>query len=101
MECMGYICIEHVYSTYTYHDIIFSQFYIIIIDKSCVCPQSPSNGSASCKEGDEVSSGSRVTFKCQDGFHMVGSSSASCYPSGYWSEAIPICEKGKYRTFES
>lgn len=40
--------------------------------------------------------GSRVSYKCNDGFKLMGSSEIVCEVSGYWSDNAPKClPKGK------
>ena len=38
--------------------------------------------------------GSVVHFSCDEGWHVVGVTIATCNSSGAWSQAIPACEAG-------
>ncbi|KAM9320212.1 C4b-binding protein-like [Gastrophryne carolinensis] len=39
--------------------------------------------------------GSSVTFECQDGFNLHGSSAVTCNMDGQWKPDLPKCEKSK------
>ena len=57
------------------------------------CPLSnPPDGSVNTT-GTNV--GSTATYACNDGFLLNGANATVCNSSGLWSEAMPICQKGK------
>ena len=57
------------------------------------CPLSnPQDGSVDTT-GTNV--GSTATFACNVGFLLIGANATVCNSSGMWSEAMPICQKGK------
>eukprot|EP00117_Sycon_ciliatum_P048173 scpid2370/ scgid5761/ Sushi, von Willebrand factor type A, EGF and pentraxin domain-containing protein 1; CCP module-containing protein 22; Polydom; Selectin-like osteoblast-derived protein; Serologically defined breast cancer antigen NY-BR-38 len=55
---------------------------------SCPNPGIPAYGS---RVGDEFTFGSSVSYTCNSGYRLDGSSSARCTSSGAWSSAAPTC----------
>ena len=55
---------------------------------SCRSPQVPVHGSIS---GTTFGHGGHVTFSCDDGFRLLGSTLIVC-DNGRWSAAIPKCK---------
>ena len=57
------------------------------------CPLSnPQDGSV---DTAGTSVGSTATYSCNVGFLLDGANATVCNSSGMWSEAMPICQKGK------
>ncbi|CAH3175599.1 unnamed protein product [Porites lobata] len=54
---------------------------------SCKDPGRPQNG---VRHGNEFGHNKRISFSCQPGFQMTGSSAAVCI-NGKWSASIPRC----------
>ena len=66
----------------------------------CLCPRAPLNGyTASCTGTDPVWSG--VSYYCNSGYTLVGSSYSRCQIGGYWSTTKPTCQKSEYTSLES
>ncbi|XP_078581988.1 E-selectin-like [Branchiostoma floridae x Branchiostoma japonicum] len=55
------------------------------------CPEltSPTNGDMS---GSNVYGGGPITFSCDTGYNLVGSSTLTCQADGTWSGSPPTCE---------
>ncbi len=62
---------------------------------ACAEPGLPSNGK---KHGEDYSIGATVTYECDDGYKLIGSSSRTCLDDSRWSTALPTCEPGKLGT---
>ena len=65
---------------------------MIVAAGTCSEPQTPTNGQ---KIGSDYSLGAQVTFSCNDGYSLVGSSSLNCAASGStvdWDAAVPTCQ---------
>ena len=65
---------------------------MIVAAGICSEPQTPTNGQ---KTGNDYSLGAQVTFSCNDGYSLVGSSSLNCAASGStvdWDAAVPTCQ---------
>ena len=56
---------------------------------NCGDPGVPSNGR---RTGDNFGVRSTVTYQCNRGFVLVGSSSRTCQESGQWSGSLPTCK---------
>lgn len=58
--------------------------------KPIICPNlsSPSYGSVSLSG---LTVGSTASYKCNNGFILIGSSTRQCLATGYWSGEVPIC----------
>ena len=70
-------------------------FSYVIIETSCSCPPPPTNGSRNCSGSNEVPAYSRLYYKCNSGYHVVGDEYRTCHPSGSWTGSHPVCKKGK------
>ena len=65
---------------------------MILVAGICSEPQTPTNGQ---KTGSDYSLGAQVTFSCNNGYSLVGSSSLNCAASGSnvdWDAAVPTCQ---------
>ena len=73
-------------------------FIIILIlpitVKPCPCPPSLTNGFTNCNESHLAGTGTRVTYSCNSGYYLSGSSYRTCQASGNWTGTAPICVKG-------
>ncbi|KAM7431863.1 CUB and sushi domain-containing protein 3 [Porites harrisoni] len=49
----------------------------------------PKNGK---RTGDEFGIGSSVSFTCNQGYELIGSSTLTCQADGQWSGIVPICK---------
>ncbi|XP_018585768.2 sushi, von Willebrand factor type A, EGF and pentraxin domain-containing protein 1 isoform X1 [Scleropages formosus] len=45
--------------------------------------------------GREHSCGSRVRFRCDEGYRTLGPMEATCESSGVWSPGVPVCGRGR------
>ncbi|OWF45479.1 Zinc metalloproteinase nas-6 [Mizuhopecten yessoensis] len=64
--------------------------------KECENPGVLKNGGIS---KDDISIGSRITYKCNDGFVLIGPSERICTDNGTWTGDTPVCldpTKGNY-----
>ena len=61
---------------------------------SCSCPPAPTNGSRNCSGSNEVAAYSRLLYKCNSGYHVVGDEYRTCHPSGNWTGTDPFCTEG-------
>ncbi|XP_073522967.1 C4b-binding protein alpha chain-like isoform X2 [Phyllobates terribilis] len=57
----------------------------------CPAPDKPTDGTYD-PEKDEYTYLDAVTFKCNKGLHVIGTSSASCTSNGTWSGGSPTCK---------
>ena len=67
----------------------------VIAVKSCEALTDPTNGQV---QGSDTHVGATVTYRCNEGYNLVGSSSRTCQESGdkaVWSGNEPTCY-GKY-----
>ena len=64
------------------------------VKTSCPCPSSPTNGFTSCNESHLAGIGTRVTYSCNSGYTLSGSSYRTCQRSGSWTGTAPTCVKG-------
>ncbi|XP_065179368.1 sushi, von Willebrand factor type A, EGF and pentraxin domain-containing protein 1-like [Sycon ciliatum] len=55
---------------------------------TCLHPGSPVNGE---RIGDDFNAGSFVSFMCNTGYMLQGSSSLDCLTTGLWSGTAPVC----------
>ncbi|KAG9463993.1 hypothetical protein GDO78_020682, partial [Eleutherodactylus coqui] len=61
------------------------------VRKSCGHPDEPVNGEID--SADDFLFGSRVTYKCNDGYHLVGRRPyRDCQADGTWTNQVPQCE---------
>ncbi|NXD12047.1 CR2 protein, partial [Nothocercus nigrocapillus] len=60
------------------------------------CSQAPNiaNGQHSGQSSDTFPRGTIVTYRCKDGYAMVGNMSINCTDAGRWSRPLPRCEGG-------
>ena len=56
---------------------------------NCGNPGSPRNGRTTAHNGFTYAQD--VSFNCDDGYVMDGSSLATCQANGYWSKGLPNC----------
>ncbi|XP_058394116.1 C4b-binding protein beta chain isoform X1 [Diceros bicornis minor] len=56
--------------------------------RHCGPPGNPAHGYF---EGGDFSSGSTITYYCEEKYHLVGTQHQQCI-DGEWSSAIPVCE---------
>ena len=69
--------------------------FLFPIVKSCTCPSPPTYGTISCNESHLAGTGSRVTYYCNGGYTLSGSSYRTCQNSGNWTGTDPTCVKRK------
>ena len=55
----------------------------------CGDPGTPQNG---YQELPSTTLGSQVTYRCQQGYVLVGGGTRECMDSGLWSGSLPVCE---------
>lgn len=55
----------------------------------CKAPGNPENGHSS---GEIYTVGAEVTFSCEKGHQLMGTTKLTCLESGEWSHPIPYCE---------
>ena len=55
----------------------------------CKAPGNPENGHSS---GEIYTVGAEVTFSCEEGYQLNGTTKVTCLESGEWSHPIPNCE---------
>ncbi|XP_070564052.1 sushi, von Willebrand factor type A, EGF and pentraxin domain-containing protein 1-like [Ptychodera flava] len=60
--------------------------------QECNDPGSPTNGEQKENLDFPVCSGTSVTFKCDENYHLVGDEISTCN-DGYWSSPVPSCEQ--------
>ena len=80
-----------------FHDLCIS----IILEKYCLCPPAPTNGSRNCSGSNEVAAYSQLHYKCNSGYHVVGDEYRTCHPSGDWTGSSPVCVKGDENNIKS
>ncbi|XP_075416413.1 sushi, von Willebrand factor type A, EGF and pentraxin domain-containing protein 1 isoform X2 [Tenrec ecaudatus] len=56
---------------------------------SCGKPDIPENGAV---DGTSFTYGSKVTYRCQQGYILRGPNESSCRAAGSWSHLAPVCE---------
>ena len=56
--------------------------------KKCSDPGVPTNG---LRMGNDFTSGNRVTFKCSEGFSLIGEQQIVCQANGQWNQKKPLC----------
>ena len=56
----------------------------------CGDPGCPVHGS---KTGNNYKAGETVTFTCDAGYHLEGSTTLLCLENGNWDNTIPKCKK--------
>lgn len=66
---------------------LLSPFYLQAVD--CGPLQVPDNGT---KFGDETTFLNKITFHCDDGFDVMGSSSRTCQANKQWSGDETFCK---------
>ncbi|XP_069182645.1 sushi, von Willebrand factor type A, EGF and pentraxin domain-containing protein 1 [Procambarus clarkii] len=64
-------------------------------DKECVDLDNPLSGHVDVK-GKVV--GSVATYKCQEGYHLIGQATRHCQANGIWTSAPPECRENLYCT---
>lgn len=69
---------------------------VLVTAAYCSTPNSPVNGSVHSQTGTKL--GSTLRFSCDQGFRLVGQSSATCTrtPQGIyqWNAPVPLCQGG-------
>lgn len=58
-------------------------------ENSCGNPGTPTDGQ---KIGQNYQYGDVVTFKCNEGYNLVGSSSRTCKTDNNWNGTQPTCQ---------
>ena len=61
---------------------------------ACPCPSSLINGSINCNGSHFAGAGGRVTYSCNSGYLISGSSYRTCQANGIWTGTDPTCVKG-------
>ena len=61
---------------------------IIALARDCANLPAPLNGTVI---GNQTTYPNKLTFLCDEGFDLVGSSVLQCKADGYWNERQPIC----------
>lgn len=56
--------------------------------RHCGHPGYPAHG---CFKGEDFTSGSTITYYCQEKYHLVGTRDQQCV-DGEWSSPLPVCE---------
>lgn len=56
--------------------------------RNCGPPENPAHGYF---EGRDFSSGSTITYHCEEGYHLVGTQDQQCI-DGEWNSALPVCK---------
>ena len=69
--------------------LMFISISVTAVD--CGALPTPSNGSS---EGKNTTFPNTITFKCDEGFDLIGSDSRKCMADKNWSGVMPVC-KGK------
>ena len=65
--------------------------FISISGKECPALESTGNGTIT---GNGNQPGDKVTFKCDDGYSIVGENVLTCQENGAWSSGKPTCQEG-------
>ena len=61
-----------------------------LTENSCGNPGTPENGQ---KTGNNYKYHDVVTFQCDEGHNLVGSSSRTCQTDGNWDGTQPTCDR--------
>ena len=73
------------------HHKVYLILYIIgLFSGNCGYLSSPRHGRVSVTTRDV---GDRVTYTCNSGFRLIGSSTRTCLSDGSWSGSQPICSR--------
>ena len=72
--------------------LFFLLFFFLALVK-CGDPGSPVNGQ---KLGSRYWTGESVLFICHTGYHLIGSTTRMCLPSGSWSGTQPSCKRRNF-----
>ena len=70
-------------------------FYSVVVD--CSSPPTLTTGQVDTSSGTTF--GSTVTYTCNTGYTLTGSSSLTCGSDGNWSPVSPTCESKLLSTF--
>lgn len=77
--------------THAYSNFVIILFFIFIA-KDCGSIKIPLNGT---KRGNRTTYPNKVSFTCDDGFHLKGSNVRECKSDGVWSGEETFCEGNK------
>lgn len=64
-------------------------FVVLLAENSCGNPGTPTDGQ---KIGENYQYGDVVTFACNEGYNLVGSSSRTCKTDNNWDGTQPTCQ---------
>ena len=67
----------------------FVNFLLVILAIDCGIVQTPQNGSM---RGEMTTYSNSLTFDCDEGFTLYGSSSRKCQANGTWSGSDALCK---------
>ena len=68
---------------------IFSELMLLFLGRGCPDPGKPKDGR---RFGDSFDVGKRIRFRCNPGYKMIGSPSATCLSTLQWNVRAPKCE---------
>ena len=74
--------------------IVNNPLFLVFIAAYCSPPNNPANGTVHSLTGTKL--GSTLRFSCDQGFRLIGQSSATCTrtPQGIyqWNAPVPLCQ---------
>ena len=81
--------IKFVYGITLAHGFIFTLVF-------CAKPAPAENAVYDQEYPDELFPGDTVTYRCDDGYRLIGSATIVCQYDGRWNASIPTCEQGNF-----